>query len=1481
MKRSLQVLSFVGLALVGLIAVGVITFLVLSRTEFGLERVRRYTVGWVSDRVKGELRIGKLTSRGLLGGVTLHDVSIKDLRGRPFLSADSAKLEYDWRTLIGGRVVFDRMTLFRPAVIFEQLPGDTAWNYEYIFPDTTPGKKGPNKLVLLDRASIRDGTVTIRIPWEPDPDEPVEPGDTLRLVLESVPGGLARVLRFENVRAELPRVLWESPIEDGKLLRIRRLAATGYVWREPFRLEDLRGVVTLRDSVIAFEAERVRFPASRASMLGRIVSREGKNFFDIRIEGRDVAFRDLRWLYPPLPAEGGGDFVFRIQSQRPTGTLWLVTDARLRAPGTRLTGSFGIVTGDSLYFTNVNLRASPLNLQLLEDVLPGELPVKGLLVGTVVVEGPLSSLTTRGDVRLAQSAPARTLSAARWRGTVDLRRPYATHSLMAEVERLDLALLDAFRPGLGLRGMASGRVHATGALGESARFAGRVRYVSPGGAASEFEGQATIAGAAGQRRVEAHVVARPAALHALGEAFPRLAALQGEATGNIEVRGPLSDLALEADLQTAGGRLRLGGRFDLAAQRPRYRAGAEAEDFALDRVVSGLPATRVSGALELEGEGFALADARTDLRLDVASGQIGELPLREASARLALRAGVLRLDTLVARTPAWRLAAAGSFGVRAGETGELRVDARIDSLPALAHLLHRAGVDEPAPLDELSGAVRVQARLAGGISGFDLEADATVLELLYRSTRARNGTLRVGLRGARGERPAWRVGVSADSLWSRDRLLTATRLDGEYDGVHGGLTLNTEAPFDQALHLAGSFERRGKATDVRVTGLDFRSGAARWRLAEPTRLALEETGVSVNGFELARADGARLRATGWLPWAGGVTPASPPAPEANFRLDFQRVGIGEFLRVLEPQARADGVLAGYVTVRGPAAAPVLNAEVSVSDVRYGEVRLERLETTYAYAGRKLNVRVEGRQAGRTIFVGGGGIPLDLALQPVATRKLAEPLDFSLRADSVPAALVTAFLDGFEQVEGSLDGMVILRGTTQDPAFGGSLVLRRGAATWSASRVRYRNVEGSFRVLGERVLGVEAAARTNGGDAAVTGTLTFRPLDDPEFDLVLRARDFEAARRRDVAMTGGGEIRLRGRYRRPLVSGRFQVARGALYLDELWREYQIVELESPILFDVVDTTLVSVRQILPRSDNPFLENMVVDGTLEVSRDFWLRSRDMNVELEGELALAFDRQAQDLRLTGDLNVVRGNYQLSVAERLPARRFEVRRGAVEFVGTPGIDPNLDILAAYRARTAEGEPLDIQARLSGTLRNPRVALTSDAEPPISESDLASYLIFGRPSYALAPTETQALGFFTNAVGLGSSAIVPSFLGYAAAGLETFVREYGFDYLAITAPEVTPGAAGQQSTGFPNVFAGTELRLGWYLSDNLFAFVSQRFAGQTGTRYTPGVRLEWRFHPTWSAEIFAEDLARAPGQEQTQEQRRVLGFFLFREWGY
>jgi hypothetical protein len=245
---------------------------------------------------------------------------------------------------------------------------------------------------------------------------------------------------------------------------------------------------------------------------------------------------------------------------------------------------------------------------------------------------------------------------------------------------------------------------------------------------------------------------------------------------------------------------------------------------------------------------------------------------------------------------------------------------------------------------------------------------------------------------------------------------------------------------------------------------------------------------------------------------------------------------------------------------------------------------------------------------------------------------------------------------------------------------------------------------------------------------------------------------------------------------------------------------------------------------------------------------------------------------------LNVERGTYTLYYPP-LQSRRFQVRQGTVEFPGTPGLDPNLAITAAYRAR-AQGEPLDVLAIVSGTLQSPRIRLSSAAQPPISESDLASYLFFGVPTWEVASTGGPGAADMRGMAGLGVRAIAPSVLGYASSGLQSLVQGAGLlDYVSLTASDATPMPGA--TAGLTGFLAGTQLELGRYLGSTVFVGYSQRLSNGS---YDPAIRLEWRFLPEFSLEMFSEDrFARTPGfgMRFDSGMRKVYGFSLFREWGF
>jgi autotransporter translocation and assembly factor TamB len=481
-------------------------------------------------------------------------------------------------------------------------------------------------------------------------------------------------------------------------------------------------------------------------------------------------------------------------------------------------------------------------------------------------------------------------------------------------------------------------------------------------------------------------------------------------------------------------------------------------------------------------------------------------------------------------------------------------------------------------------------------------------------------------------------------------------------------------------------------------------------------------------------------------------------------------------------------------------------------------------------------------------------------------------------ESFPAAFMLGFTSGFSNVAGVFQGSIEANGNAREPELSGALVLVGGAATWDATGVRYVDAEGTFLMDRELTAALDFTARTinprtgaRGGTARMRGDLDLSKPTDPGFDLQIIADRIQAAQRRDVEMIASGTVDIGGQYTSPEIGGDVTINGGTLYIDELYRQYLIVQLEDPLLFEVIDTTLLSGPRVLPQSSSPFLRNLRIENmSVAVGSGSWLRGREINVEVAGQLNVFYVRAEENLRISGTLEAVRGTYRLEYPPI--TRSFDVREGTVEFPGTPGIDPNLNITAVYTAPRMRDEPLDIIARVTGTLQSPRVQLSSDAQPPISESDLASYLFLGAPTYAFnASSSSSVFG------SLGRQVFTNTSLGFFASGLQTLGQSFGLlDYVGLTAAETAPG---QDSNA--GLLAGTKIELGRYIGPRLFVTYVQRL---NSTSNDPGATAEWRFSDTFTAQIFALDrFARLPsfGLSRAIAARREYGLFLFREWGY
>jgi hypothetical protein len=180
-------------------------------------------------------------------------------------------------------------------------------------------------------------------------------------------------------------------------------------------------------------------------------------------------------------------------------------------------------------------------------------------------------------------------------------------------------------------------------------------------------------------------------------------------------------------------------------------------------------------------------------------------------------------------------------------------------------------------------------------------------------------------------------------------------------------------------------------------------------------------------------------------------------------------------------------------------------------------------------------------------------------------------------------------------------------------------------------------------------------------------------------------------------------------------------------------------------------------------------------------------------------------------------------------------------------------------------GQTKDITviAHIQGTLRVPKLTLTAENQD-LSQTELISYLMFGKPTFEL---------------GGGEGAFARSAAAALLAGeLErTFVSDLGvpLDYF-----EIRPGDPS-------NPFMGAQFAAGWQIGAKTFLVLNAGFCQKRPIRVTNtlGATLQFRLSPEWRTEASFEPVRSCVGSTEVDlpsaAGMRQVGFDVFWERRY
>ncbi|HUP51316.1 MAG TPA: translocation/assembly module TamB [Longimicrobiales bacterium] len=1476
-----------------LVALVVLGVALLSQTQAGQGLVIDRGLELVRGSLAGELGVDEVRTRTLLTGLTLSGVRLDAEGGRRFLTADSIVVRYSPLSLALGSPRFRSTTIHGLDLEISRYPGDDFLNVGRVLAEgpPEPDSAAPRRprTIGLGRISVREGLVQVLTPVGDAPAAHTVPAPG---------GGTLRRLAFEIGDLDLEETLLrpEGPVIVDA--RLASLTTSVSLLERPLVIREAFGRLSFGARGLEVSDAAIRLPGTLANGDVRFgPERPGGPWAltaDLTADGWGE-LADIQWIDSRIPS---GTFRGGVNLRAIDGLDVQLRGLEVQLEASHLVASGQVRFGDAIVMRGLRVTANPLSVSRLEPWVGRELPLDGFLSGQVVFGGTAANLQATGRLTLVPVGMGGFPTTADFSGTVHTGDDPGATGLEVRLDPLNYRMLERLWPDASALGGGSARLDINGRADDGIQVAADISLAPDPASASRWVGAGELRrGDDGRWATEVSGDFAPLSLSLLARIWPALQ-LAGTASGPVRAGGPLSDLQVSGDLAVGDGTLSFDGALDLETLGASYRVEADIEALRVSDFTARLPdPSVVSGRISLEGRGFALDSLDGRASVTVRPSRVGATRVDSASAVLSASAGVLTAETLDAHVSGVRVVGAGSIGMTPGAFGEaslqfvaaslteLRPIFMGDSLlvrdelnPLEQDLLRVRGIDPdtlPSALDvRMAGSAEGTADIRGRFGDLELELLVEMADVAYRHDQLDSARVLLSAGGLPATFGDWVVSARASGVVWAGRQFQDVEFGGAMSQRRGEGTLELQRRLNERYFVTGAFAIDSVGGYADLTDASIQIEDISWVLSGPTRIAWSENSLSVDSLEVTwiGEDPMHVIASGTLTRGG----------DSDFRLDMEGFHIEHAMQIVQ---REDVDVSGHIdlalTVVGPAERPVIDAVFRVEDPGFGAVRLSRLDGSLEYEDRSSQLRMEGWSGDRRVLSASGVLPLDLALTDVGERASGDPMDVTVTADSLEAAIPLAYLSALQDVRGMLSADFRITGSSRDPQPSGTVRLVDGAWTLEALGVRHTGVTGEVLLRPDRTLEVELGT-TRSGTSTVRGVVTMDDFADPALDLVVTFDRFLAVDRRDMASTISGEFALGGRYRLPVAEGTLRVDEGTLFVEEFARASGIVDLTDPMLYAdgfAVDTTVFVSQPVLAGLRNPFLDNLRVDIDMSVPRDMWLRSDEMNVEMGGDLLVRYDRGQGDLVLIGELQALRGSYVLF------GRTFEVTGGTVAFRGQPGVNPSLDIQSRSRIRRQGNDPLAVLATVQGTLIQPRVLLSSE-EAGLAQSDLISYLVFGVPSGRLGVGGAGSSGLGQNTVDSGLTLATGALANQVGTML---AQNFGLDYLA-----VSQGNAGGNQNFAENFLSSAQLEVGQYLADDVFVVlvISGPSAQATsaanegiGVEFLQGIRVEWTLTDNTFVEGFIEDRFLRSGTGGLGvaglDGGQVLGVLVIREWGY
>jgi translocation and assembly module TamB len=530
-------------------------------------------------------------------------------------------------------------------------------------------------------------------------------------------------------------------------------------------------------------------------------------------------------------------------------------------------------------------------------------------------------------------------------------------------------------------------------------------------------------------------------------------------------------------------------------------------------------------------------------------------------------------------------------------------------------------------------------------------------------------------------------------------------------GIHGVLAFDAE--------LEGTLADPRLRADANLSCLGTAEGKRTIDLAVNAEYARRSGRVAANAVSAKRSIGElTARWDGDLAALGGADPARPSPVQGDVIVKLERFPL-ELVPALAGQ-QVKGPLSGEVRLERFGRDAHLSAKLATDTIVVGTVGVQKLDVQLDTRGGELVGKLEigGNRGSARAEVRAPMSWADRVTPSFERRVEGKLIAENFRIETL-APLVAAQVS---ELEGRLNANVQARIADGEPLVEGKISLDRGVAQIPAIGQRFSDIQARASIGRGQVRLERLTARGISGKLSAEGSAKLDGLSLTSAEARLRIdKDDKIPVTIEGSAIGDawGKVDVRVN-----VNARERETRVRVDVPEFQLEMPDTNPAALQDLDAAETVRIGTR--LPDGDfvtlpvQP-LEDEEPSGDpsrmrveVNLGNKVWMRKGEqVEVQLGGNLLV---EQTADTKITGKIELRGGTLDVQ------GKRFEIERGTVTFTG--GDPSNPTITAGARWDSPEG--YSVTAEYSGTAQQGKLTLRS--EPPLSDNEILSLLMFGTP---------------------------------------------------------------------------------------------------------------------------------------------------------